>query len=145
MTVVVWWDCLEATLRERAVPNEDFIIRVHCEVCAAYVIVAKTRLHRRGFSPALRDQQVLPLDLISTRLGYSNDKAIGPYFVRHWPTWFPALGKRSTFVRRAANLRAVKCQFLRHWADTLGSTSHLIHSAKAFRRFQWDASLIHFG
>jgi len=113
-------------------PIEDFIIRVYCEVCAAYETVVKTRLRRRGFSPALSDQEVLALELVGASLGYSNDKAIWEYFVRHWHAWFPALGDRSTFVRHAANLWAVKCQFHRHWANTLGATGHAVHLVDGF-------------
>lgn len=113
-------------------PIEDFIIRVYCEVCAAYEIVVKTELRRRGFPPALSDQEVLTLELVGASLGYSNDKAIWDYFVRHWHAWFPALGERSTFVRHAANLWAVKCSLHRHWADTLGTTRHAVHLVDGF-------------
>jgi len=90
-------------------PIENFIIRVYCEVCAAYEIVVKTRLRRRGCSPALSDQEVLALELVGAILGYGNDKAIWDNFVRHWHAWFPALGERTTFVRHAANLWASRC------------------------------------
>jgi Transposase DDE domain len=113
-------------------PIEDFIIRVYCEVCAAYERVVKTRLRRRGFSPALSDQEVLALELVGSCLGYSNDKAIWEYFVRHWHAWFPALGERSTFVRHAANLWAVKGKLHRYWADTLGATGHAVHLVDGF-------------
>lgn len=113
-------------------PIEDFIIRVYCEVCAAFEVVVKTQLRRRGFAPALSDQEVLTLELVGAFLGYDNDKAIWDYFVRHWKAWFPALGERTTFVRQAANLWAVKCQIHRHWADALGSTGYAVHLVDGF-------------
>ena len=33
-------------------PLDEFIIRVYCEICEAYVAVASTPLRRRGFAPA---------------------------------------------------------------------------------------------
>lgn len=113
-------------------PIEDFIIRVYCEVCAAYEVVVKTPLRRRGFSPALSDQEVLTLELAGAFLGHGNDKAIWEYFVSHWHTWFPALGERTTFVRHAAHLWAVKCNLHRHWANRLGTAGRTVHLVDGF-------------
>jgi hypothetical protein len=44
--------------------------------------------------------------------GIDTDKGLYEHFRRHWRDWFPALGRvhRTTFVRQAANLWAVKAQ-----------------------------------
>jgi hypothetical protein len=44
--------------------------------------------------------------------GIDTDKGLDEYFRRSWGGWFPALGRvhRTTFVRQAANLWAVKAQ-----------------------------------
>jgi hypothetical protein len=50
-------------------PIEDFFIRVYGEVCSAYEIALKTRLHRPGFSPALSDPEVLKLEFVGAFRG----------------------------------------------------------------------------
>jgi hypothetical protein len=44
--------------------------------------------------------------------GIDTDKGLYEHFRRHYRDWFPALGRvhRTTFVRQAANLWAVKAQ-----------------------------------
>ena len=40
-------------------PLDEFIINVYCEVCEAYAAVASMPLRRRGFAPALSDEEAL--------------------------------------------------------------------------------------
>ena len=89
-------------------PLDEFIINVYCEVCEAYAAVASMPLRQRGFAPALSDQEAITLEIVGAYLGMSQDKQIWSYFHGHWRAWFPALGTRSTFVRQAANLWAIK-------------------------------------
>ncbi|MCB1764805.1 MAG: hypothetical protein KDJ22_01905, partial [Candidatus Competibacteraceae bacterium] len=44
-------------------------------------------------------------------LGLDTDVGIWKYFRRHWPSWFPRLGSRTTFAQQAANLWVVKQRF----------------------------------
>ena len=68
------------------------------------------RLRQRGPMPKLADSEVLTMEVIGTYLGLNQDKALFIYFRRHWTTYFPALAHlhRTTFVRQAANLWAIK-------------------------------------
>lgn len=68
------------------------------------------RLRQRGPAPKLADSEVLTMEVVGTYLGLSQDKALFTYFRRHWTPFFPALAHlhRTTFVRQAANLWAVK-------------------------------------
>ena len=52
-------------------PLDEFIIHVYCEICEAYAAVADTPLRRRGFAPALSDQEALMLELVGAYLGMS--------------------------------------------------------------------------
>ena len=96
-------------------PLDEFIIRTYCEICEAYAAVASTPLRRRGFAPALSDEEALTLEIVGAYLGMSQDKQIWSYFHGHWRAWFPGLGARSSFVRQAANLWAIKQCMHRHW------------------------------
>ncbi|CDS53402.1 Transposase, IS4 family related (Transposase, IS4 family relatedTransposase, IS4 family relatedTransposase, IS4 family relatedTransposase, IS4 family related) [Polaromonas sp. CG9_12] len=62
----------------------------------------------------------------------SQDKQIWSYFHCHWRAWFPMLGARSTFVRQAANLWAIKQCMHRHWVGRLGATKYTIHLVDGF-------------
>ena len=65
-------------------PLDEFIICAYCEICEGYAAVARTPLRRRGFAPALSDQEVLTLEMVGAYLGVSQDKQIWSYFYRHW-------------------------------------------------------------
>ena len=119
--------------KETHMPLDEFIIRVYCEVCKAYAAaVASTPLRRRGFAPALSDQEALTLELVGAYLGMSQDKQIWSYFYRHWRAWFPGLGARSTFVRQSANLWAIKQCMHRHWVRRLGACERSVHLVDGF-------------
>ena len=113
-------------------PLDEFIIRVYCEICEAYAAVARTPLRRRGFAPALSDQEALTLEVVGTYLGMSQDKQIWSYFHCHWRAWFPGLGVRSTFVRQSANLWALKQRMHRHWVRRLGACEGALHLVDGF-------------
>ena len=88
---------------------EEFIISVFCLVEAGLEeVMGGVKLRTRGFAPRLSDSEVLTLEIVGEFLGYEGDAAIWEYFKRHWATWFPGLGDRSTFIRQAANLWRVK-------------------------------------
>jgi Transposase DDE domain len=106
---------------------DEFIIRVYCE---AYAAVASTPLRRRGFAPALSDQEAL--EMVGAYLGMNQDKQIWCYFHRHWRAWFPGLGAHSTFVRQSANLWVLKQRMHRHWVRRLGACKGALHLVDGF-------------
>ncbi len=68
------------------------------------------RLQQRGPRPTLSDAEVLCIEVVGEHLGLDRDAELFAYFRRHYPHFFPALGRvhRTTFTRRAANLWRVK-------------------------------------
>ena len=74
--------------------------------------LAGQRLRQRGPNPILADTEVLTIECVGEFLGIDTDKGLYEHFRQHDRDWFPALGRihRTTFVRQAANLWAVKAQ-----------------------------------
>ncbi|MEL7226549.1 MAG: IS982 family transposase [Cyanobacteria bacterium J06576_12] len=90
---------------------EEFIIAVYVQIDARLTTLLDLYPARaRGFEPSLSDAEVITLEVVGEFLGYHTDIGIWRYFRRHWASWFPSLGHRSTFVRQAANLWAYKQQ-----------------------------------
>jgi hypothetical protein len=59
---------------------------------------------------------VLTIECVGEFLGIDTDSGLYQYFRRHWGDWFPALRHihRTSFLRQAANLWAVKGRLHRH-------------------------------
>jgi len=90
---------------------DDFIITCFCTVDELLPTVTQgSRLRERGPQPKLADSEVITMELVATYLGLSQDKEVFNYFRRHYAHFFPAMAQvdRTTFVRQAANLWAVK-------------------------------------
>lgn len=108
---------------------EEFIIAVFCcvddllkDLCRTYPI------HRtKGFAPALRDSEVITMEIVAEYQGIDTDQGVWQYFRRHWLGWFPNLLSRSTFVRQAANLWQYKALLQGRLASELGASSDNIH------------------
>lgn len=68
------------------------------------------RLRQRGPAPTLADSEVLTMEVVSSFLGHTEEKAVYDYFRRQYSHFFPGLRKidRSTFVRQMANLSQLK-------------------------------------
>src|SRR5215472_7828226 len=97
--------------RRSAMSLDDLIIAWFCLIDDLLPGVTEgTRLRQRGPAPRLADSEVLTLEVIGTYLGLNQDKALFDYFRRHWTAFFPALAHlhRTTFVRQAANMWAIK-------------------------------------
>lgn len=89
--------------------RDHFIITVYCLVCEQYrAIVGKGRLRRRGFEPALSDEEAITLEICGEYWGYDQDEAIFDYFHSHYAHFFPQLRERTRFVRQAADLWQIK-------------------------------------
>src|SRR5215218_2417684 len=90
---------------------ETFVIAVFClvddfvrDLCRGW------RLRQRGPAPVLADSEVLTIEAVGEFLGLDTDRALHAHFRRHFGHLFPGLRAvhRTTFLRQAANLWAVK-------------------------------------
>jgi hypothetical protein len=63
----------------------------------------------------------LTIEVVGEFLGIDTDKGLYEFFRRHYLEWFPALGQihRTTFVRQAADLWAVKARLWCHLLEQL--------------------------
>jgi Transposase DDE domain len=90
---------------------DDFIITCFCWIDEMMPMITQgQRLRRAGPMPVLSDSEVLTIEVVGSYLGLSQDKALFDHFRWHYSHFFPALQQvhRTTFVRQAANLWAVK-------------------------------------
>ena len=88
--------------------TEEYIIAVYCLVDEMLKKVVKRKLRQRGPQPKLTDAEVIAMEIVGESKGFDKDKFIHSYFKDHWLPLFPKLGTRTTFLRQAANLWAVK-------------------------------------
>ncbi len=90
---------------------DDLILTCFCVIDEMLPTATKgKRLRARGPMPKLADSEVVRIEVVGTYLGLSQDQEVFDYFRRHYTHFFPAMAQvdRSTFVRQAANLWAVK-------------------------------------
>ncbi|WP_299493640.1 IS982 family transposase [Acaryochloris sp. IP29b_bin.137] len=100
---------------------EEFIIAVFLSINTHLApILTRYPPRCKGFAPRLSDAEVLTLEVVGKFLGYHSDTEIWKYFCRHWHSWFPGLGHRTTLVRQASNLWQYKQllheQLLQTWS-----------------------------
>lgn len=101
--------------------RDHFIITVYCLVCQYYrEIVLRQPIRRRGFQPALSDEEVMTIEICGEYFGLAEDEAIYEYFRTHYGGWFPELKERTLFVRQAANLWQVKAAIQRRLTGVSG-------------------------
>jgi hypothetical protein len=107
---------------------DEFIIAVFCLVeDLLNEFLNGRQLRQRGFPPNLTDSEVITMEIIGEFLGYEQDKQIWQYFKTHWMHFFPKMPNRSSFVRQAANLHAVKQRLQARLADILGAYQDQLH------------------
>ena len=105
-------------------PLEDLIITVFCWVEERLEsLLGQDRLRQRGFAPKLADSEVLTMEVVGEFLGLDTDVGIWSYFGRHWRSWFPALGSRTTFAQQAAKLWGIKQRLHRCLLRDLGAAT----------------------
>src|SRR5262249_26011509 len=98
-------------LRRCAMSLDELIIAWFCLIDDLLPKLTQgKRLRQRGPAPKLAVSLVLTMEVIGAYLGLNQDKALFAYFHRQWTAFFPALAHlhRTTFMRQAANLWAVK-------------------------------------
>src|SRR5919199_2001201 len=98
---------------------ETLIIVVFCVVDdLVRDLCRERRLRQRGPAPVLADSEVLTVEIGGEFLGLDTDRGLHAYFRRHFGHLFPRLREvhRTTFLRQAANLWAVKLALWRHLA-----------------------------
>jgi hypothetical protein len=73
---------------------------------------------QRGPKPVLADSEVLTVEVVGEFLGLDTDQGLHAHFRRHFGHLFPGLRRvhRTTFLRQAANLWAVKLALWQHLA-----------------------------
>lgn len=124
---------------------DDFIVTTYCLIDEAIpTVLAGRRLRQRGPAPILADSEVLTMEVVGEFLGYDQDQAIFQYFRRYYAHFFPALGHvhRTTFVRQAANLWALKDQLwhqfvVQEHADPASIVDSVPIPVCAFARARW--------
>jgi hypothetical protein len=92
-----------------------FIVTVFCLI-DDWLAGQPHPLRQRGPQPTLADSEVLTIECVGEFLGIDTDSGLYHYFRRHWGDWFPGLRRvhRTSFVRQAANLWAVKDRLRQH-------------------------------
>jgi len=100
---------------------DDFILTVFCLVDDYLKRLHLDDVRQRGFGPKLHDSEVIAIELVGEFLHLDKDTQIFGHFRRYHADAFPGLRQvsRTTFVRQAANLWAVKQRLHRHLADLL--------------------------
>ena len=89
--------------------RDNFIIPVFCLVNEIYYAIPPTQnLRRRGFPPALGDDEVITMEICGEYFGFHKDKDLFDYFHKHYRHFFPKLSEWTSFVRQAANLLTLK-------------------------------------
>jgi hypothetical protein len=108
---------------------EMFIVAVFCLTDDFVRAIAREhKLRRRGPAPVLADSEVLTIEAVGEFLGLDTDRALHAYFRRHFGHLFPGLRAvhRTTFLRQAANLWAVKAALWQHLAAATGHDAALV-------------------
>lgn len=102
---------------------ESFIVTVFCLTDDVLRDIFPHKLRRRGPAPVLADSEVLTIETVGEFLGLDTDQALHAYFRQHFGHLFPRLRTvhRTTFLRQAANLWAVKRAL---WQHVAAATHH---------------------
>jgi hypothetical protein len=104
--------------------RDYFIIMVYCLVCEHYqAVIAEHPLRRRGFPPALTDEEVITIEICGEYFGLYQDEDIFDYFRSHYQHFFPQLRQRIGFVRQAVNLWAIKAMIQQRLTQISGQAA----------------------
>lgn len=100
--------------------RDNFIIMVFCLVSEMYHLLCPQPVRRRGFAPALSDEEVITIDICGEYFGYFRDEDLFDYFYTHYHHFFPALTERTSYARQSANLTGVKMRIQQHLTQISG-------------------------
>jgi Transposase DDE domain len=105
------------------------MLTVFCLVDDQLTALHLNHVRQRGFAPLLHDSEVLTIELVGEFLGFDQDVQLFWYFRQHHAAAFPGLRRvhRTTFLRQAANLWAVKQRLQQHLASLLTASEPLWH------------------
>lgn len=108
---------------------DDFILTTFCVVDDHLRAPQLSNVRGRGPQPVLADSEVLTIALVGEFLGCDQDTKIVGYCRQHGACAFPGLWRvhRTTLVRQAANLWAVKQRWQQHLAGWLTARDPLWH------------------
>jgi Transposase DDE domain len=108
---------------------DDYMLNVFCLVDDQLTALHLDHVRQRGFAPRLHDSEVLTIELVGEFLGLDQDVQLFWYFRRHYSDAFPGLRHihRTTFLRQAANLWAVKQRLQQQLARLLTAGDPLWH------------------
>src|SRR5262245_6483204 len=107
---------------------DEFIIAVFCLIDGQLkAMLNGKKLRQRGFTPKLTDSEVMTMEIVGEFLEFDQDKAIWGYFKMHWSHFFPKMPDRTTFVRQAANLHALKQMLQERLAMISGAYQDQLH------------------
>ena len=107
--------------------RDYFIIMVYCLVCEHYqAVIVQHPIRRRGFPPALTDEEVITIEICGEYFGLFQDEDIYDYFRSHYQHFFPQLRERTGFVRQAANLWAIKAMIQQRLAQISGQANDCV-------------------
>jgi len=108
---------------------DDYIVTTFCLLDDLLADLQLDDVRQRGPRPLLHDSEVLTIEVVGEFLGFDQDAQLFWYFRRHWAAAFPGLRQvhRTTFVRQAANLWAVKQRLQQHLAGRLTAGDPLWH------------------
>jgi len=100
---------------------DDYLLTVFCLVDDQLTALHLDHVRQRGCAPQLADSEVLTIELVGEFLGLDQDAQLFWYFRQHHADAFPRLRQvhRTTFLRQAANLWAVKQRLQQHLAGRL--------------------------
>ncbi len=108
---------------------DDYILNVFCLIDDQLTALHLDHLRQRGFAPELCDSEVLTMELVGEFLGFDQDAKLFWHFRRYHADAVPALRHvhRTTFLRQAANLWAVKQRLQQYLASMLTAGDPLWH------------------
>lgn len=108
---------------------DEFIITCFCWIDDALpVVTGGKKVRPSGPQPKMSDSEVITIEIVGSYLGLSQDQELVEFFRHHYSHFFPVLLKieRSTFVRQAANLWAVKERLWMRLRDELIRQDELV-------------------
>ncbi len=108
---------------------DDYLLNVFCLVDDQLISLHLDHVRQRGFGPLLHDSEVLTIEIVGEFLGFDQDARLFWYFRQHHADAFPQLRHihRTTFLRQAANLWAVKQRLQQSLAKALVGDDPLWH------------------